>query len=96
MTHFELRNLVVHSMLKSIQEKNQLEMKMNRVTCIRNDSTKHDCIHDKFEIAIIYIHKFSHSQIHYGLTRDSFATLACQFWNQKLKTSKTVEYHVVG
>ena len=83
-------------MLKSIQEKNQLEMKMNRVTCIRNDSTKHDCIHDKFEIAIIYIHKFSHSQIHYGLTRDSFATLAYQFWNQKLKTSKTVEYHVVG
>ena len=44
----------------------------------------------------LYIHKFSHSQIHYGLTRNSFATLAYQFWNQKLKTSKMAEYRVVG
>ena len=27
----------------------------------------------------LYIRKFSHSQIHYGLTRDNFATLAYQF-----------------
>ena len=44
----------------------------------------------------LYIRKFSHSQIHYGLTRDNFATLAYQFQNQKLKASKMVEYRLVG
>ena len=37
-----------------------------------------------------HIHKYTMASL------ESFTTLAYQFWNQKLKTSKKVEYHVVG